>query len=111
MRHRNDRHRDARHGADLRRVDPAGIDNDVGLDRALVGHDTMRAAAADLERSDPHALMDARPAAPRALGQGEGQPTRVEVAIAGEEGGTEDVVGDHERESPAGFLGAHQLER
>jgi len=55
--------------------------------------------------------VDAGSAAPRALGKGERQPTRVEVAVAGQECGAEHAVGDHQRKSSAGFVGADELER
>ena len=39
MLHRHDRHLDARKASELVRPDPAGVHDDLGLDRAVVGHD------------------------------------------------------------------------
>ena len=59
--------------ADLLREHPARVDDDVGLDLALVGDDSGDAAALDRDRGDARVLVDLGAAAPRALGEREGE--------------------------------------
>ena len=50
VRERDDRHVDADHAPDLGRVHAAGVDHDLGPDRALVGDDRVHAAVLELDR-------------------------------------------------------------
>ena len=103
VRHRDDRHGDADHPADLRREHAAGVDHDVGADlgafaRVLDGH-AGHAAAIRADRDDPGVRADLGAALPRAGGQRVGQPGRVEPAVGRQPDGAEDAVGRHQREA------------
>ena len=111
MGHRDDRDNYARHRANLGGIDSAGVHDHLGLDGALVGQNATDAAICQIETRNPHALADAGPAAPRALGQGEGQAAGVEVAIGRKEGRADDAINRHQWEAPPRFCGTHQLER
>ena len=95
MRVGDDRHVDADHPRDLRRVHAAGVDDDVGADGALVGHHLVHAAVLQRDAGDARALLDVGPAQPGAVGQREGQLAGVEVAVLRQEGRAQHAVGAH----------------
>ena len=110
VRHRDERHVDSRERAELLREHPARVDDHLGLDRALVGDDAEDAAALDRDLGDAGVGVDLGAAAPRALGEREGELRRVDVAVGGEEGRAEDALGRHRREEPLRLLRRDQLE-
>ncbi len=111
VRHRHDRHGDARHGADLGREHAARVDDDLGGDRALVGLDTGHAAALDADSGHARVGMELRPVAPGALGERERQLAGVDVAVGRDVRGTEHALRGQRREQPLGVLGGDQLDR
>ena len=98
MRVRDDRHLDAGHPADLRRVHPAGVHDHVGPDRPLVGDDAPAAAALDDHVEHARALLDLGAEQARPVGQGERELAGIEVAVLRQERGGDDAVGRHRRE-------------
>ena len=91
---------------------PAGVDDDLGLDRPpRRSARRARGRRATSIAVDARVGEDPRAAGPRPLGQGVGQLRGVEVAVGGQVGRGAHAVGDHEREALAGLLGAEALER
>ena len=115
MRERHDRHAHARHPADLRREHPAGVDDDLGLDRPPLRLHAAHAAAAGASSTSiavTRVCVKMRHAArPRAVGERRRQQRRVEVAVARQVGGAAHALGAHQREQLARLLGGDQLER
>ena len=76
---------DAGHGAELARPHAGAVDDDVGLDRALLAAlrpgDAGDAAVLLVDRGDLHALDDLRAALPRAFGQRHGDVGRIALAV------------------------------
>ena len=113
--HRDDRHGDADHPADLRGEHAAGVDDDVGADLgpfALVldGHAGDPAAV----RADADdAGLGPDPGAPLARSRGErvGEPGRIEPAVGRQPDRAEDAVGRHQREAVLRLLRRDELER
>ncbi len=99
MGHRDDRDRHADEPRDVGRRHAAGVHDDVGADRALVGHDLVHAAAAQRDLGHARARADLGAVATRAVGQREGELARVEVAVLRQPGGAQDALGRHEREA------------
>ena len=98
--------------ADLGREHAARVDDDLGLDRALVGLDAGRRGRA--RRRSPVTRVfgrDLGAAAPRALGERERELARVDVAVGREVGRAEHAVGRHRREELLRLVGGDQLER
>ena len=106
-------HGDAHAGepADLRREHAARVDDDVGLDVAAVRAHALDAAAVHVDPGDARAREGPAAAPPRAVGQGEGELRRVEVAVGRQPRGAEHAVGHHQREALGRLLGGDQLER
>jgi hypothetical protein len=98
MGHRDERDRDARHAADLRRVHPAGVHHDLGPDGPRGGLHLPDAAVADADPEHAGAGADRRPALPRAFRQRHGEAARVEVPVRREVDRAEDAVEAHHRE-------------
>ncbi len=111
MRHRHDGHVHARERAELLREHAARVDDDLGLDLALVGDDAGDAAALDRDAGDARVLVDLRAAAACALREREGELRRVDVAVGRQVGGAEHAVGRHRREQPLRLGRGDQLER
>ena len=111
MRHRDDWHRNAGEEADLAREHPARVDDDVGLDRALVRLDADDAAVLEADPRHAGVRMDLGTAPPSAFGERERQLARVDVAVGGEEGAAQNAIGGHRREELASALGGDELER
>ena len=107
----HDRDADARQAPELGGEHPAGVDDDLGLDRAPRRLHAARAAVVDVDALDPRVGEDPRAARPRPLGQGVGQARGVEVPVGRQVRGGAHAVGGHEREALAGLLGAEALER
>ena len=70
----------------------------------------MHGAVIDAHSGDAHALANPCPAAPRAFRQRQRQPAGIEIAVGGQEGGTQHALLRHEWEAPVRLFGAHQLE-
>ena len=92
--------------AELRGEHAARVDDDLGLDLALVGLDAGDAAALDADAGHARVRGDLRAAAPRALGQRERELARVDVAVGRQVRGAEHAVGRHRREELLRLLGA-----
>ena len=88
---------DAGQRSDLAAPQARAVDDVLGLDGALVGHDTGHPAALAGEARDGYALDDPGPAHPRALGQRHADVDRVGAALVGHVEAGEDVVGLGER--------------
>ena len=99
MRHRDDRHRDADEPRDVRCRHAGGVDDDVGVDLALVGHDLGTRAVAPRDRGDARARADLGAVATRAVGERERQLARVEVAVLRQPRGAQHALRRHEREA------------
>ena len=111
MRHRHDRHVHARERADLPRIHPARVDDDVRLDGAAVGLDSGDTTAVDRDRGDARRRRHFRAAPARSLGQCERQLARVDVSVGREESRAMHAVGRHRREELLRLGGRDQLER
>ena len=110
VRHRDDGDGDPGHDRDLGCEHPAGVDHHLGFDGTLIGLDAADAGAIDFDRGDPRALQDPRAAAPRAFGQCQCQPARVEVAVGRNESGPDHAVSRHQRKPPQRLLRSDELE-
>ena len=109
MRERHDRHAHARHAADLRGEHAAGVDHDLGLDRAPLGLHAAHALRGPPGWStsiagDARVREDAAAARARAVGERGREQRRVEVAVARQVGGAAHAVGAHQREQLARLL-------
>ena len=104
-------HVDAHHPRDLRRVHAAGVDHDVGADRALVRDHLVHAAVLEGDRLDAGALLDVGAQQAGAVGQREGQLAGVEVAVLRQEGRAQHAVGAHRREQLLRLGRRDQLDR
>ena len=111
MRVGDDRHVDADHAPDLGRVHAAGVDHDVGADRALVGDDLVHPAVLEHDLDHLRPLLDVGAAQPRAVGQRERQLAGIEVAVLRDVGGGQHAVGAHRREQLLRLPGRHDLDR
>ena len=112
MPERDDRDVDADQTADLRRVHAGGVDDHLALDRALVGDDLVHAAVAQADVGDRRTLLDLRAERAGAVGEGERQLARIEVAVAGEEGAAPSTpFGLSEREALLRLLRRDDLHR
>ena len=110
VRHRHDRDVDACERADLAGEHAARVHDDLRLDRAAVGLDARDPAALDADARDPRARLDLGAVPAGALGEGEGQLARVDVAVGGDVRGSEHAVGRHRRKELAGLRGGDELE-
>ena len=111
VRHRHDRHDDARERADLARVHAARVDDDLRLDHALVGLDSLDATPVRADAGHARRRVDLRPAPARALGERERQLARVDVAVGRQVRRAEHAVERHRREQRLRLRGRDQLER
>ena len=110
MRHGDDRHVHSREVADLARVHPPRVNDDLRLDVAAIGLDRLDATASHADAGHTGALLDLGSAAPCPLGQGERELARVDVAVRREVRGPEHAVGRHGREVPLRLRRRDQLE-
>ena len=78
---RMQRHRNAGHRANLARPHAAGIDDVIGLDRALVSHYASDAAIGLVDVGDLDALDDFRAVIARALGKRLGDVDRIRLSV------------------------------
>ncbi len=92
---RMQRHVDACHRADLFGPLPGAVDDDLGLDVALVGAHAGGSSVLGENAGDPGLFDDARTAHPRALGKRERQVGRVGLAVGGQPDGADQVVDPH----------------
>src|SRR5207248_10533812 len=92
------------------RVHAAGVDYDLGFDVPALGLDATDTAVVGFDGGDAHALADLAAAAPRSLCQRQRQPARIEIAVTGDQGGTDHAVPTHQRKAPLRLLGADELE-
>ena len=111
VRHRHDRHRDARERAELRREHPARVHDDLGLDRPLVGLDAGDPAALDGDARHPRVRRDLGAAASGAFGERQRQLARVDVPVGREVRRAEHAVRRHRREERLRLGRRDQLER
>ena len=109
--HRDHGHVDSREPTELGGEHAARIDDDLGLDRAVVGLDSRYPPALDSETGHAGLGRDLRPAAPRALCERHRELARVDVAVGGQIRRAEHPVDGHRREKPLGFLGRDEVER
>jgi len=105
----DDRHLGADHPPDLRRVHAAGVHDDVGANRALVGDHLVHAAVAKVDAGDAGALLDVGPEPAGAVGERKGELAGIEVPVERDEGGRDDAVGGHRREHRLGLGGRDEL--
>ena len=106
----DERHVDAGHPPDLRRVHAAGVDHELGLDRALVGHDLPHPAVLDLDAGDSRVLADLGASPSRPLDQGEGELAGVDVAVGREKRRSEHALGAHRWKHPLRVRRRDELE-
>ena len=111
MREGHDRHAHARHPPDLRGEHPAGVDDDLGLDRAPLGLHAAHAAIDHVDARHARVREHAAAALARAVDERGREQRRVQVAVAGQVGGAAHAVGAHQREQLLGLLGGDQLQR
>ena len=111
MRHRHDRDGDAREPPQLGGEHAAGVDDDLGLDVALVSRDTEHAALLDRDRRHARVRRDLRAVAARSFGEREGELRRVDVAVGGEIRRAEHTLGGHRREELLRLGRGDQLQR
>ena len=97
--------------AELLREHPAGVDDDVSLDLALVGGDAGDAASLDVDRRHAGVRRDLGAALPRTRGERERELRGVDVAVGRQIRGAENAVGGHRREELLRLGGGDQLER
>ena len=110
--HRDDRDGHADQPRDIRRGHAGGVDHDLGLDLALVGHDAADPpAGVALDRGHARARVDLGAVVARAVGQRERQLARVEVAVARQERGAVHALGRHQRKALHRLGGGDDLER
>ena len=105
VRHRDDRQVEPDHLPDLASPLPGRVHNHLGLDRALVGDHLVDATVLQVDLLHVGVGKNARPALLGAGGQGIGQAGRVDDAIVGGEGRTDDPFRVHDREQIKGLLG------
>ena len=109
MGHRNDGDGQAGHGADCRRVDPAGIDDALGFNPLLSGLHGPDAALRHLDGGDTKALADPGATASGPFRQREREPAGIEIAVGWQKGRAGDPIRRHERKSSPRFISAEQL--
>ena len=106
---RMQRHVDACHRADLFGPLPGAVDDDLGLDVALVGAHTGGAPVVGENAGGPGLFDDAGAAHPRALGERERQVGRVGLAVGGQPDGADQVVDPHDGIVLERLLGGQQF--
>ena len=111
VRHRDHRDSHPRQAPELGRVHPAGDDDHLGLDLALVGHDASHPPALGLDRGDAVVGEHRGAALAGAVGQRVGELRRVDVAVGRQPGRADDAVGRHQREHLLRLVGRDQVER
>ena len=89
---------------------PAAQDDVLRPDRALVGADAGGAAVGVFDVEDADVLQDRRAAVAGALGQREGELLGDDLAVVGQPGGAEHVVGPQERPLLPGRVGADEVD-
>ena len=100
---RDDRDAHAGQAADLGGEHAAGVDHDLGLDRAPLGlhatHARLRGdGVVDVDGGDAGVGEDATAARPGAVGERGGEQRGIEIAVARQVGGAAHAVGAHQRE-------------
>ncbi len=110
MRHRDDRHVDARECAELVCVHPACVHDDLGLDVAAVRLDAAHPAPLEAHARHAGARVHLGAAAPGALRERERELARVDVAVRRQVGGAQDAFRRHRREELPRLLGRDELE-
>jgi hypothetical protein len=111
VRHRDDRDGDAGQPSDLGREHAAGVDDGLCLDTAGVCFDRPDPAALHLDPGDSGVRVDLGAAAPGALGEGEGQLARIDVAVRRQIGRAQHALRRDRREEPLRLLRRDELER
>ena len=101
---------DADHAADLARPQPAGVDDVLGVDLALVGDDVPRPVGTLAEVGDHGVPVDLGPGVAGADGVGVGDAGRVDVALDRVEQRAHEVLVLHEREDGLGLGGGDDLQ-
>ncbi len=96
-------------GADLLGPLAGAVDDNLGLDVALICLDAGDGVVLDGDGGDAGALADRDALVPGAAGQGGGQVGRVGPAVAGQPDRALEVVDLHHRVKLVGALGADQL--
>ena len=96
--HREHRQLEPRHAADLARPQPAGIDDMLGDDRALVGDDVPGAVGPRVRRDDAGVPVDLGTLDARRLGVGVGDAGRIHMAFERVVERSDEVALVHERE-------------
>ena len=95
----------ADHRRDLRRPDPGGVDDELGVDRFAVGQDARDlATTGELEPGHARAGLDPDPQRASRVRDGVGRAMRVEVPVAGEMDGAVQRFWRDRRHQPAGLL-------
>jgi hypothetical protein len=108
--HRDDGDLDARQPSELVRPDPAGVHDDLGIDRAVVGHHARHAAVAHHDLLHAHARSHARARGLRAGRERQREPGRVDVPVGRDELGAEHARCVDQREALECLLGRDDLD-
>ena len=112
VRERDDGHLHAGQPADLVRVHPAGVHDDVGRDRTVfVGAHASHAAVDDVDPRDPGVRPDLGTASARALGERERQVGRVQVPVGRDERRALHTARVEQREPRERVVGGDDLQR
>ena len=108
--HRDERHVDAHHAADLGSEHAARVDHKLSLDVAPLGDYPPDPVVTDFDVCDAGVLADLGAAAARTLDQREGELARVDITVGRQERRSEDALGRHRREHALRLLRRDQLE-
>jgi hypothetical protein len=109
--HRDHRDDDSHQPPDLGREHPAGVDDGLGVDSAVIGFHGPDPAALHLDPRHSSVRADLGAAAPGALGQSERQLARVDVAVGREVSGAEHALRGHRREELSRLIRRDKIER
>ncbi len=108
--HRDEGHVDADQASNLGREHAAGVDDQLGVDGALVGDHAPHATLRGLDGRHPRVLVDLRAATACPLYERERELAGVDVAVRREIRRAEHGFGGHGREHALGFLCRDELE-
>ena len=97
------------HVAHPLRPQTSAIDKDVAANIAALHDHTDSAAPLNCDLLDAHALLDTRPMHAGALGVSHGQRIRIDIAVAWNERGAFDAIGDDIGETLLCFVGTERI--
>ena len=111
MRHRDDRQGQPDHVGDVIAPQSRGVDDDIGLDHALIGGHFPDFVIADGDACDARVHQDPCPAALRSRGESVRQAGRVDLPIRRKEDTAFDILQRHQREELQALLRSQHIER